>query len=54
MVGMDVQESSHLKEELVCATDKRFWAISTTVLFKNTKKLKELKNQAVLNSKQYF
>ena len=43
MVDMDGHESSHLKEELACATDKRFLAISTTMLFKNTKELKGTK-----------
>ena len=44
---MDVTVSSHLKEELTWAVDKRLWVISTIMLFKNSKSLskstKELK-----------
>ena len=56
MVDIDVRVSSHLKEELTWAIDKRLRVISTIVLFKNsksTKELKKLKNKAVLNLKQY-
>ena len=56
MVDVDVRILSHLKEELTWATDKRLRVISTIMLFKNsksTKELKELKNKAVLNLKQY-
>ena len=56
MVDVDVRVSSHLKEELTWAIDKRLWVISTIMLFKNsksTKELKKLKNKAVLNLKQY-
>ena len=54
MVDIDicVCVSSHLKEELAWAVDKRLWVISTIMLFKNsksTKGLKELKNKAILN-----
>ena len=56
MVEVDVCVSSHLKEELAWAIDKRLRVISTIMLFKNsksTKELKKLKNKAVLNLKQY-
>ena len=56
MVDVDVCISSHLKEELTWAIDKRLWVISTIMLFKNsksTKELKKLKNKAVLYLKQY-
>ena len=47
---MHVRISSHLKEELAWAIDNRLRAISTIILFKSTK---ELKNKAILNLKQY-
>ena len=53
MVDIDICISSHLKEELVWAVDKRLLVISTKILFKNSKNTKELKNKAVLNLKQY-
>ena len=56
VVDVNVRVSSHLKEELTWAIDKRLWVISTIMLFKNsksTKELKKLKNKAVLNLKQY-
>ena len=57
MVDVDVRVSSHLKEELARAIDKRLRFISTIMLFKNSKSTKELKetikNKAVLNLKQY-
>ena len=56
MVDVDVRVSSHLKEELTWAIDKRLRIISTIMLFKNsksTKELKKLKNKPVLNLKQY-
>ena len=56
MVDINVRISSHLKEELTWAIDKRLWIISTIMLFKNsksTKELKKLKNKAVLNLRQY-
>ena len=56
VVDVDVRVSSHLKEELTWAIDKRLWVISTIMLFKNsksTKELNKLKNKAVLNLKQY-
>ena len=56
MVDIDVRISSHLKEELAWAVDKRLQVISTIMLFKNSKSIKELKklkNKAVLNLKQY-
>ena len=56
MVNIDVRVLSHLKEELTWAIDKRLWVISTIMLFKNsksTKELKNLKNKAILNLKQY-
>ena len=34
MVDMDIYVSSHLKEELAWATDKRLRVISTIMLFK--------------------
>ena len=34
MVDVDVHVSSHLKEELAWAADKRLWVISTIMLFK--------------------
>ena len=43
MVDVNVHVSSHLKEELVWATDKWLWVISTTMLFKNSYSTKELK-----------
>ena len=45
--------SSHVKEQLAWDVDKWFWVISTIMLSKSTKELKELKNKAVLNSKQH-
>ena len=56
VVDVDVHVSSHLKEELTWAIDKRLWVISTIMLFKNsksTKELNKLKNKAILNLKQY-
>ena len=56
VVDVDVGVSSHIKEELTWAIDKRLWVISTIMLFKNsksTKELNKLKNKAVLNLKQY-
>ena len=53
MIDVDVRVSSHLKEELTWAIDKRLQVISTVMLFKNSKSTKELKNKAVLNLKQY-
>ena len=56
MVDVDVHVSSHLKEDLTWAIDKRLWVISTIMLFKNgksTKEVKKLKNKAILNLKQY-
>ena len=55
-IDVDVCVSSHLKEELTWAIDKRLWVISAIMLFKNsksTKELKKLKNKAFLNLKQY-
>ena len=34
VVDVDVRVSSHLKEVLTWAADKRLWAISTIMLFK--------------------
>ena len=39
----DIRISSHLKEELVQAVDKRLWIISTIKRLKNSKSTKELK-----------
>ena len=39
MVDVDVYVSSHLKEELACAVDKRLWIISTIKYSKSTKEL---------------
>ena len=50
MVDVDVCISSHLKEELAWAVDKRLRVIST---LKNSKTTKELKELAVLNLKQH-
>ena len=43
MVDVDVRVSSHLKEELTWAIDKRLWVISTIMLLKYSKSIKELK-----------
>ena len=43
MVDVDIRVSTHLKEELTWAIDKRFYVISTIMLFKSTKELKETK-----------
>ena len=43
MVDIDVRLSSHLKEELTWAIDKRLQVISTMMLFKNSKSTKEIK-----------
>ena len=40
MVDVDVYVSSHLKEELTWAIDKRLWVISTLKNSKNTKELR--------------
>ena len=53
MVDIDIHVSSHLKEKLAWAVDKRLRVISTMMLFKNTKELKGTKSKAVLNLKQY-
>ena len=43
MVDVDVRVSSHLKEELAWAVDKRLQVISTIYDLKNSKSTKELK-----------
>ena len=43
MVDVDVRTLIHLKEELAWAVDKRLRVISTIMLFKNSKSIKELK-----------
>ena len=43
MVDVDLRVSSHLKEELIWAVDKRLRIISNVMLFKNSKSTKELK-----------
>ena len=43
MVDVDVRISSHLKEELAWAVDKRFRVISTIMYLKNSESTKELK-----------
>ena len=43
MIDVDVCVSSNLKEELAWAPDRRLWAISTIMLFKNSYSTKELK-----------
>ena len=48
MVDVDVCISSHLKEKLAWAVDKRLQIIST---IKNSKSTKGLKNKAVLKFK---
>ena len=54
---VDVRVSSHLKEQLAWAVDKWLRIISTIMLLKNTvrgtKELKETKNKAILNFRQY-
>ena len=50
MVDVDIHVSSHLKEELAWAVDKRLRIISAIMLCNSTK---ELKNKAILNLKQY-
>ena len=42
MVDMDIRVSSHLKEELAWAEDKRLWVINIIKLFKNNCSIKEL------------
>ena len=42
VVDVDVHVSSHLKEELAWAVDKWLWVISTIMLFKNSKGIKQL------------
>ena len=44
MVDVDVHVSSHLKEELAWAVDKRLRVIST---LKNSKSTKELRNKRI-------
>ena len=53
VVDVDVRVSSHLKEELTWAIDKRLWVISTIKKSKSTKELNKLKNKAILNFKKY-
>ena len=43
MIDVDICVLSHLKEELTWAVDKRFWIISTKMLFINSKTTKEVK-----------
>ena len=43
VVDVDVRVSSYLKEELAWAVDKQLWVISSIMLFKNSKSIKELK-----------
>ena len=43
VADVDVHVSSHLKEELAWAADKRLQVISTIMLFKNSYSTKELK-----------
>ena len=43
VVDVDVHVSSHLKEELAWAVDKRLWVISTLKYSKSTKELKGTK-----------
>ena len=43
MVDIDICLSSHLKEELTWAVDKRLQVIITIMSFKNSKSTKELK-----------
>ena len=43
VVDVDVRISSHLNKELAWAVDKWLWVISTIMLFKSTKELKETK-----------
>ena len=50
---VDIRVSSHLKEELTWVIDKRLRVISTVMLFKSTKELKETKEQSRFKLKQY-
>ena len=43
VVNVDVRVSSHLKEELAWAVDKRLRVNRTIMLFKNSRSTKELK-----------
>ena len=43
MFDVDVRVSSHLKEQLAWAANKRLRAISTIMSFKNSYRTKELK-----------
>ena len=43
VVDVHVRVSSHLKEELAWAVDKRLPVISTIMLFKNSRSTEELK-----------
>ena len=43
VVDVDIRISSHLKEELTWAVDKRLRIISTIMLLKSTKELKGTK-----------
>ena len=43
MVDVEILVSSHLKEELAWAPDKRLRVISTIMLFKNSYSTKKLK-----------
>ena len=49
MVDVDVCVSSHLKEELAWAIDKRLPVISNYNVIKNSKSTKELKETKELN-----
>ena len=53
MVEVEVRISSHLKEQLVWAVDKRLRVVSTIMLFKNSKTTKELKGTSHFKFKQY-
>ena len=53
MAYMNIHVSRHLKEELAWAIGKWLWVISNTNVIKNSYTIKNLKNKAVLNGKQY-
>ena len=52
---VNVCKLRHLKEELAWCIDKWLWVISDKTIFKTVipRKLKKLKNNAILNLKQY-
>ena len=53
MVYVNVHVLRRLKEELACVIDKRLLVISNKMLFNTVVPLRNIKNKAVLNLKQY-